>query len=384
MAPRDYNPSDFDASSVKLDRFMKAATDQIGVKYQFGAEASVDDAHPAAFDSSELVEWAAHQAGMPDMPDGSWNQYRYLHDQGATVSFDEAMHTRGALVFGFSSDPLESSDRPARAYVGISLGNGKVLDISERGGQVKEMDPGGFYSYGAKIPEFHAPDDSVPPDDPFAPSQDPSHEPAKSYSPDGHIIHEDLPAPTDTTDPTSPLYIPGAGPSQPPDATTPAPSDATPSDTSTPSDPQVSTPDNPEDNVCYPDDDQTDTPQVSTPDNPEDDVCYPDDDNVGPLSQDDASYEQGGDFAYANDASTYDNGDAYATDSYASASDSYGSYAGDSYANAGDSYGSDGDSYGSDTYASNDSYGGDSYTGDAGDSYGGDDSSYSDMTTSDA
>src|SRR5262245_4588793 len=214
MAPRDYNPSDFDASSVKLDRFMKAATDQIGVKYQFGAEASFDDPHPDAFDSSELVEWAAHQAGMPDMPDGSWNQYRYLHDQGATVSFDEAMHTRGALVFGFSSDPLESTDRPTRAYVGISLGNGKVLDISERGGQVKEMDPGGFYSYGAKIPEFHAPDDSVPPDDPFAP-------PVQWARPDGS-------APADPAAPADPVLIPGVGPSQPPaDATTP-PADTTP------------------------------------------------------------------------------------------------------------------------------------------------------------
>jgi hypothetical protein len=166
VAPRDYDPGDLDAPSVKLDRFMKAATDQLGTKCQFGAEARFDDPHPQAFDSSELVEWAAHQAGMPDMPDGSWNQYRYLHDQGATASFDEAMQTRGALVFGFSSDPLASSDRPAHAYVGISLGNGKVLDISERAGQVKVMDPGGFYTYGAKIPEFHAPDDTIPPDDP--------------------------------------------------------------------------------------------------------------------------------------------------------------------------------------------------------------------------
>jgi len=368
MAPRDYKSSDFDASSVKLDRFMKAATDQIGVKYQFGAEANDADLHPAAFDSSELVEWAAHQAGMPDMPDGSWNQYRYLHDQGATVSFDEAMHTRGALVFGFSSDPLESTDRPTRAYVGISLGNGKVLDISERGGQVKEMDPGGFYTYGAKIPEFHAPDDSVPPDDPFAP-------PVQWATPDGS-------APADPAAP-DPVLIPGVGPSQPPaDATTPP---ATPTPDPEPAksygpngqilhedlpappdavDPSTFSPNPGSDDVCYPGDglDDTDGP----PDSPEDDVCYPDDDQVGPLSQTDTSYEQS-DTAYASDASSYDTGDAYA-----SASDSYGSDAGDSYGSSGDSYGSDGgDSYGGDSYASNDSY-------------GGDDSSYSDMSTSDA
>jgi len=291
------------------------------------------------------------------------------------VSFDEAMHTRGALVFGFSSDPLESTDRPARAYVGISLGNGKVLDISERSGQVKEMDPGGFYTYGAKIPEFHAPDDSVPPDDPFAPPQ-------QWDTPDGS-------APADPSAPTDPVVIPGVGPSQPPaDATTtpatpapepaksygpdghilhedlPAPPDAV--------DPSTFSPNSGADDVCYPGDglDDTDGP----PDSPEDDVCYPNDDQVGPLSQTDSGYEQSGDVAYADDASSYDTGDTYA-----SASDSYGSDGGDAYASdGGDSYGSQGDSYGSDSYASNDSYASDDG------SLGSDDSSSSDMSTSDA
>ena len=171
-----YDPKDYDASSVKLDRFMKAATDQIGDKYQFGAETRLDDPNPTAFDSSELVEWAANQAGMHDMPDGSWNQYRYLHEQGASVSVEEALHTKGALVFGFSSDPLDSTDRPARAYVGISLGNGKVLDVSERGGEVREMDPGDFYTYAAKIPDFHAVDDSMPPTVDYPGGIGPSHD----------------------------------------------------------------------------------------------------------------------------------------------------------------------------------------------------------------
>jgi hypothetical protein len=57
-------------------------------------------------------------------------------------------------MIGFSSDPLASPDRPARAYVAISLGNGKVLDVSERAGEVREMDPGNFYTHAAVIPEF--------------------------------------------------------------------------------------------------------------------------------------------------------------------------------------------------------------------------------------
>jgi hypothetical protein len=194
--PRPYDPGDYDASSVKLDRFLKAARDQIGDKYRFGAEASEDDANPTAFDSSELVEWAAHRAGFHDMPDGSWNQYRFLHEQGASVPVDEALRTPGALVFGFSSDPLESDERPARAYVGISLGNGKVLDVSERGGEVREMDPGGFYSYGAKIPEFHTPDEpTLDPDIEIDGETPVPGEPG--WTPSGPGLPETIPVDTD-------------------------------------------------------------------------------------------------------------------------------------------------------------------------------------------
>ena len=293
MAPhpnRPYDPHDYDHPSVKLDRFIDAARAQIGDTYRFGAEASEDDADPTAFDSSELVEWAAHRAGFHDMPDGSWNQYRYLHEQGAAISVDEALHTKGALVFGFSSDPLESADRPARAYVGISLGNGKILDVSERAGQVREMDPGNFYSYGAKIPEFHAVDDSLPPDTlwpddgttatipgAYGPSQDqPTPQPAPqpdhgvSYGPDGRIIHEDLPAP----EPGDPDYV---GPS-------------------------VSSPDDVEPNVCYPDEPEPE---------PDPQVCYPDDDNVGPTTLNEPAATPTPDLTSYPDAPAYADTSAY-------------------------------------------------------------------------
>jgi NlpC/P60 family/Bacterial TSP3 repeat len=149
----DMNENMVQPNPTPLDRFMEVAQQQVGVKYQFGAEADMNDSTPQAFDSSELVEWSAHQAGI-ELPDGSWNQYRTLHEQGAAISVDDALKTKGALVFGFSSDPLASSDRPARAYVGISLGNGKVLDVSERAGEVRELDPGNFYTHAALIPEL--------------------------------------------------------------------------------------------------------------------------------------------------------------------------------------------------------------------------------------
>jgi hypothetical protein len=146
------------------NHFVRLAGEQAGDKYRYGAEARDGDADPTAFDSSELVEWAAHRSGVRDMPDGSWNQYRFLHERGGATSLEEALHTKGALVFGFSSDPLGSPDRPARAYVAISMGDGKnVIDVSERGGEVRVMPHGGFYGYGAKIPEFHTPDELLPP-----------------------------------------------------------------------------------------------------------------------------------------------------------------------------------------------------------------------------
>ena len=144
-----------------LDKFLKTAKDQVGDKYRYGAEASEGDANPTAFDSSELVEWAAHRAGYHDMPDGSVEQYKFLLDQDAAVEVGEALRTPGALVFGFSSDPT-AADRPARAYVAISVGDGKnVIDVSERAGEVKVMPAGDFYHYGAKIPDFHGLPDSI-------------------------------------------------------------------------------------------------------------------------------------------------------------------------------------------------------------------------------
>jgi hypothetical protein len=136
-----------------LDRFLEVARQQEGVPYKFGAEVDMRDLDPKALDSSELVQWAAHQAGV-EIPDGSWMQYRHLHEQGASISVDHALKTPGALVFGFSSDPLASTDRPARAYVGISLGDGRVIDVSERAGEVRVLGHGDYFTHAALVPEF--------------------------------------------------------------------------------------------------------------------------------------------------------------------------------------------------------------------------------------
>ena len=146
-------PNEIVTGSAGRNAFIDAARSQIGDPYRFGAEVRMDDTNPHGFDSSELVEWSAAQAGIK-LPDGSWKQYQHLHEGGNAVPVDQALRTPGALVFGFSSDPLTTSGRPDRAFVAISLGNGKVLDVSERGGAVRELDAGDIFTHGAVIPEL--------------------------------------------------------------------------------------------------------------------------------------------------------------------------------------------------------------------------------------
>ena len=105
--------------------FVREALAQAGDRYVFGAQARLDDPNPTAFDCSELVKWSAHQAGV-EVPDGSWLQYQQLQQQGGAVSVEQALHTRGALLFYFSSPP--TGGRPAEAHVAISLGDGRTIE----------------------------------------------------------------------------------------------------------------------------------------------------------------------------------------------------------------------------------------------------------------
>ena len=91
--------------------FVDAALAQRGDKYEFGAEAELDDANPTALDRSELTQWAAHQAGI-EIPDGSAAQYLDLKAKGLLIPVDQAAHTPGALLFTFSSEPTAGGERP--------------------------------------------------------------------------------------------------------------------------------------------------------------------------------------------------------------------------------------------------------------------------------
>ncbi|OLB79483.1 MAG: hypothetical protein AUI14_10115 [Actinobacteria bacterium 13_2_20CM_2_71_6] len=119
------------AGSGHLNQFLSAATAQTGDQYIFGVMDNLNDPNPKAFDCSMLVQWSAHQAGV-DVPRNAWDQYKFLHDRGMVVPVDRAIHTPGALLFSFSTDPNGNS-APVQQHVAISLGDGKTIEA--RGSQ---------------------------------------------------------------------------------------------------------------------------------------------------------------------------------------------------------------------------------------------------------
>jgi hypothetical protein len=141
--------------------FLDHALDQVGDKGQFGAEVAADAEDADAWDSGELVEWAAKQAGVDDMPDGTWRQYRFVHEQGADLEPADALRVPGALLFSFSSDPLKPGAIPSQRQVAISLGDGHVLEVTESGGvRVVEADPS-QYTHAGLISGFPGGNDAT-------------------------------------------------------------------------------------------------------------------------------------------------------------------------------------------------------------------------------
>jgi cell wall-associated NlpC family hydrolase len=133
------------------DAFVQAALAQTGDRYQFGAPSALGDRDPDVFDCSELTRWAARQAGV-DLPDGTWAQYLELKSQGAQISVDEALRTRGALLFSFSSEPTPGGGRPSRAHVAISLGDGRTIEARGSSYGVGTFSGEGRFNYAAVIP----------------------------------------------------------------------------------------------------------------------------------------------------------------------------------------------------------------------------------------
>ncbi len=130
--------------------FLDHLLDQVGDKVKYGTEVAADATDSKTWDSSELVEWAAHQAGVT-IGDGSWKQYKELQSQGLTMETETALQTPGALLFKFSSDPLTGI--PNERQVMISLGNGQVIDASGKQIAISPAEASDF-THAALVPEF--------------------------------------------------------------------------------------------------------------------------------------------------------------------------------------------------------------------------------------
>ena len=139
------------AGNDHLHTFLSAATAQNHDEYIFGVMDRLDDPNPKAFDCSMLVQWSAHQAGA-DLPRNAWDQYKFLHDKGMVIPVDQAIHTPGAVLFSFNSDPNGTAP-PVHQHVAISLGDGKTIEALGRQYGVGSWDatPQRF-QYAAVIP----------------------------------------------------------------------------------------------------------------------------------------------------------------------------------------------------------------------------------------
>ncbi|MBZ4421008.1 peptidoglycan-binding protein [Myxococcus sp. RHSTA-1-4] len=132
-------PSNPPTGRGTAESFVQKALSQQGDRYIFGAEVNLNDPNPKAFDCSELVQWAAHQAGV-SIPDGTMNQLPHCQKKGTTISVAEALRTRGALLF-----------RPG--HVAISLGDGRTIEAKGRAYGVGIFNANGRgWTTGALVP----------------------------------------------------------------------------------------------------------------------------------------------------------------------------------------------------------------------------------------
>ncbi len=138
--------------SGNVQHMLDAALAQVGDQYVFGAEVDVNDPDPQVWDCAELTKWAAHQAGA-NIPGSSFEQYLDLKSKGLLIPVEQAEHTPGALVFHFSSEPVQGGGRPDEAHVALSLGDGRTVEAqSEEVGVITDDNIGGRFEYAALLP----------------------------------------------------------------------------------------------------------------------------------------------------------------------------------------------------------------------------------------
>ncbi len=123
---------------TQANRFTNLALTMEGKPYVFGAEVKLENEDPAAFDCSELVQWAAYRCGVI-ICDGSAAQRAACEAKGTLINVLQAKKVRGALLF-----------RPG--HVAISLGNGQTIEARGAEFGVCIADSADRFEIGALVP----------------------------------------------------------------------------------------------------------------------------------------------------------------------------------------------------------------------------------------
>lgn len=137
--------------SAAVAGFVSSVLSQAGDAYSQGQQIA-----GVQFDCSGLVQWACEQNGIT-FPRDTYEQWAYLTAHNATIPLQQAIDTRGALLYAeFGPN--------GPGHVAISLGDGTVFQESTYGQPAASAPVGsGFFTAGARIPGLnYAPAKSSP------------------------------------------------------------------------------------------------------------------------------------------------------------------------------------------------------------------------------
>lgn len=134
---------------TNVQTMINVALAQAGDPYILGAEASLQNSNPRAFDCSELVEYAAGRAGLY-MPDGAWYQYQYCKSKNTLITVQKAINTYGALLIR-AKGRLYSNG--GGNHIGFSLGDGRTIEARGKKYGVGIFNANrGTWTHGAYVP----------------------------------------------------------------------------------------------------------------------------------------------------------------------------------------------------------------------------------------
>jgi cell wall-associated NlpC family hydrolase len=148
------------ATTGTFSSFMEKAISRKGSKYVFGDGRTSNPAQ-SYFDCSGLVYWASSQSGYK--PPNGWGNltamgmYDLIAGSGTTMTIEEAMATKGALLF---SDNPKTDKRVD--HVAISLGDGTTMEAKSSGSPVGVFPKRDGWDYAGTLPGMKSGDPISP------------------------------------------------------------------------------------------------------------------------------------------------------------------------------------------------------------------------------